>query len=89
MGRSHENEENATVIGYLLGGMEENATVIGYLLGGMAERRTGSGGTSAGIKALFSSRDDAPLAATPIRRDGVSGAHCVSLCGAHCVSRYK
>jgi len=29
----------------------------------MAERRAGSGGTSAGTKALFHSRDDAPLAA--------------------------
>jgi len=42
---------------------EENATVIGNLHGGMAERRAGSGGTFAGTKALFCSRDDAPLAA--------------------------
>ena len=38
-GRSRENEENATV--------------IGDLRGGMAERRAGSGGTSIGTKALF------------------------------------
>ena len=44
-------------------GNEENATVIGNLHGGMAERRAGSGGTSAGTKALFRSRDDTPLAA--------------------------
>jgi hypothetical protein len=49
VGRRHENEENATV--------------IGDLHGGMAERRAGSGGTSNGTKALFRSRDDVPLAA--------------------------
>jgi hypothetical protein len=51
LGRRHENEESGTV----------NVD----LLGGMAERRAGSGGTSAGTKALFSSRDDAPPAAAP------------------------
>ena len=44
---------------------EENATVIGDLHGGMAERRAGSGGTSTRTKALFRSRDDAPLAVAP------------------------
>jgi len=51
VGRRHENEENANV--------------NGYLHGGMAERRAGSGGISTGAKALFCSRDDAPLAAAP------------------------
>ena len=49
VGRRHENEENASV--------------IGNLPGGMAEARAGSGGTSTGTKAFFRSRDDAPLAA--------------------------
>jgi len=44
---------------------EAIATVIGDLHGGMAERRAGSGGTCTGTQALFASQDDAPLAATP------------------------
>jgi len=51
VGRRHDNEENGAV--------------IGDLHGGMAERRASSRGTSTGTKALFCSRDDAPLAAAP------------------------
>jgi hypothetical protein len=51
VGRRHENEENATV--------------ICNLHGGVAERRAGSGGTSSDTKASVRPRDDAPLAAAP------------------------
>ena len=62
VGRRHEEEETSVGRSH---GNEANATAIGNLHGGMAERRAGSGGPFTGIKALFRSRDDAPLAAAP------------------------
>jgi hypothetical protein len=51
VGRKHDNDETANV--------------IGDLHGGMAERRAGSGGTSTDREPLLRSWDDAPLAAAP------------------------